>query len=212
MLAEGNAIAQTSVEIGGLLGEHASGSISGTKIEDSRARSTTTFERLDENQSGSITLDEIDLSISEEEQAKMTRFELRAWRYRSMLIERKFLQYDEEMEEFELVDKNNDGVLNKEEYELRYETIRSRGVEFGWNKMDTDGNGGVELLEFNSFLDDLEEIDEDGDGTISEVEAVKSGRSTIFSELMIPSLYIFDAIDILSERVSATKEAADDNP
>ena len=217
--AGGSAIAQSLEEsptiggtIGGLLDEVVSGSIVGAKIEDLRARSTTTFERLDENQSGSITLDEIDLSESEEDTAKLSRFELRAWRHRSMLIERKFLRYDEETEEFEIVDKNDDGVLNKEEYDLRHETIRSRGVEFGWNKMDTDGNGGVELLEFNSFLDDLEQIDEDGDGTISSKEAKKSGESTILPELMMPSLYSFDMIDELSERVNSSKEAVDDKP
>lgn len=221
IFAGGIAIAQSFDEVpetdrlsglSGLLGEVASGSISGATIEELRNRSTKTFERLDENQSGSITLNEIDLSKTEEELAEMSRLELRAWRYRSTLITNKFLRYDGEAEEFEIVDKNNDGVLNKEEYEVRFATIQNRGVEMGFEEIDSDGNDGVELHEFNAFLDDLEDMDENGDGTISAVEAKKSGASTIYQELMVPSLSGFDMIDKFTEEMKAIEKAADEKP
>lgn len=221
IFAGGSAIAQSSDEslpidrlsgLSGILGEAASGSIIGATIEELRERSTKTFERLDENQSGSITLNEIDLSKTEEEIAEMSRLELREWRHRSTLITNKFLRYDEETEEFEIVDKNNDGVLNKEEYEVRFATIQNRGVEMGFEEIDIDGNNGVELHEFNAFLDDLEEMDEDGDGTISAVEAKKSGSSMLYRELMVPSQSSFDMIDLFTDQMKAIEKAADAQP
>ncbi|MYF38279.1 MAG: hypothetical protein F4219_05860, partial [Gammaproteobacteria bacterium] len=62
LVAGGSAIAQSSVGTGELtemLAGYASTSIAGQKIEDLRERSKAVFERLDENQSGSITLDEL---------------------------------------------------------------------------------------------------------------------------------------------------------
>lgn len=215
LIAGGSAFAQTSEEASGiaasLVGGFASSSIVGAKIEDLRERSRAVFERLDENQSGSITLDELDVSKTEEEQAKMTRLELRQWRHRTSVIQSKFLKYDEETEEFEIVDKNNDGTLNKEEYEMRHETILERGVEFGFNKLDLDKNGGVELLEFNKFLDDLEEYDEDGDGTLSALEAQKSGQPRILPELMMPMFNSFDFMDRFSDEIKAIEQQADDS-
>ena len=214
LVAGGSAIAQSSVGTGDLtemLAGYASTSIAGQKIEDLRERSKAVFERLDENQSGSITLDELDVSVTEEEEAKMTRLELRQWRHRTSVIQSKFLKYDEETEEFEIVDKNSDGVLNEEEYLMRYETILERGVEFGFNKLDLDKNGGVELLEFNKFLDDLEEYDEDGDGTISAVEAKKSGQPLILPELMSPMYKSFELIDRFTDEMKAIEQQADDS-
>ncbi|MYF38932.1 MAG: hypothetical protein F4219_09280 [Gammaproteobacteria bacterium] len=127
------------------------------------------------------------------------------------MIQSKFLKYDEETEEFEIVDKNSDGVLNEEEYLMRYETILERGVEFGFNKLDLDKNGGVELLEFNKFLDDLEEYDEDGDGTISAVEAKKSGQPLILPELMSPMYKSFELIDRFTDEMKAIEQQADDS-
>lgn len=177
--------------------------LKGTKIEDLRDRSTKMFERFDENQSGSITLNEIDIWVSEDEKAEMSRLELRQWQRRQSEISQKFLQYDPQ-EEFKIVDKNNDGTLTKEEYDLRQETIQSRGVEQGWQKMDLDGNGGVELHEFNGFLDDLEQLDANGDGFISTIEAQKSESKQILQEVSMPHLQ-----SVTAELISTMMEALD---
>ncbi len=89
----------------------------GVDISDLRERSTKVFERLDENHSGSITLDEIDVSLTDEELAQMVPQELRLWDRRRIEIFKKFFREDPEVNEFKIADKDNDGVLNKEEYD-----------------------------------------------------------------------------------------------
>lgn len=153
-------------------------------IQDLRERSTQMFELIDENQSGSITLDEIDFTQMETDMAKMNPDELRQNSQRIRAIQNKFMIWSEEVEEFEVVDTNNDGVWNKEEYEARSENMNLHRLELGIQTWDIDGNGAVELHEFNRHLDELELLDEDGDGLVSREEALKSENKDVISDVL----------------------------
>ncbi|MXW07892.1 MAG: hypothetical protein F4Z87_07210, partial [Gammaproteobacteria bacterium] len=82
---------------------------SGAQIQELRDGSTEVFELLDENDSGSITLDEIDLTQFETDMAKMNPDELQQNRRRINAIRSKFMIWSEEIDEFEVVDTNSDG-------------------------------------------------------------------------------------------------------
>ena len=154
-------------------------------IQDLRERSSKAFELLDENQSGSITLDEIDFTQMETDMSTMNPEELRQNSQRVRAIQSKFMSWSEEVDEFEVVDTNNDGSWSKEEYESRSENLNRHRLELGIEQWDTDGNGAVELHEFNSHLDELELLDEDGDGTVSREEAFKSKNSQVISDVLL---------------------------
>ena len=143
-------------------------------ITDIRDRSTDTFKLLDEDENGSITLEEIDLaSLSEEETAELSNEELRARRQRSSLASSMFLRWNEDMDAFDISDSNGDGFMTRDEFENRRATLRTHMLEEGMAIYDTDKNGSVELTEFSAKLADLEEIDTDGSGTLSRAELSK---------------------------------------
>lgn len=167
---------------------------SGASIQDLRERSTDLFELLDENQSGSITLDEIDLSQLGSDLEQMAPEELRQYRRRSSVIQSKFMSWSAEVDEFEVVDTNSDGVWTKEEYEVRYENLQRHRIELGFQEWDTDGNDAIELHEFNSHLDELELLDENADGTVSHQEAFKSKDKNVISDVLLNKLQVDGAI------------------
>ena len=143
-------------------------------ISDIRERSNETFKLLDADENGSITLEEIDIgNMSEEETAELTNEELRALRQRSSLASNMFLRWNEDMDAFEISDTNGDGFMTREEFENRRATLRTHMLEEGIAIYDTDRNGSVELPEFSAKLTDLEEIDTDGNGTLSRAELSK---------------------------------------
>ena len=157
-------------------------------IQDLRERSSKSFELLDENDSGSITLDEIDLTQMETDMTKMNPEELRENSRRIRAIQSKFMSWSEEINEFEVVDTSNDGYWSEEEYEARSENLNLHRLELGLEQWDKDGNGAVELHEFNSHLDELELLDEDGDGTVSREEAFKSKNSHVITDVLMQQL------------------------
>ena len=161
---------------------------SSAPIQELRDNSTKVFELLDENDSGSITLDEIELTQFETDMAKMNPAELQQNRKRINAIRNKFMNWSEEIDEFEVVDTNSDGYWSEEEYEARSENLNLHRLELGIKQWDTDENGAVELHEFNSHLDELEMFDEDGDGTVSRAEAFKSKDSQVISDVLLQSL------------------------
>lgn len=160
----------------------------GAEIQDLRDRSTKTFELLDQNQSGSITLDEIDLTDKVSEVQNMNPEELREYSRRSSAIHSKFMNWSTEFDEFEVVDTNSDGVWNREEYEVRYQNLQSHRLELGLEEWDADGNDAVELHEFNSHLDELELLDENADGVVSREEAFKSKNDRVISDVLMNKL------------------------
>ena len=157
---------------------------SGAKIQDLRDRSTNTFELLDQDNSSSITFDEIDLSEMETEVPDMTNEELREYSRRVSAIHSKFMNWTTEFDEFEVVDTDGNGVWNRDEYEERNQNLQSHRLRLGLEEWDTDENGAVELHEFNSHLDELELLDENADGTVSHEEAFKSKNDEVISEVL----------------------------
>ncbi len=157
---------------------------SGAQIQELRDSSTEVFELLDENDSGSITLDEIDLTQFETDMAKMNPAELQQNRQRINAIRSKFMIWSEEIDEFEVVDTNSDGYWSEEEYEARTENLNLHRLELGIKQFDEDENGAVELHEFNKHLDELEMLDEDGDGTVSREEAFKSKNKHVITDVL----------------------------
>lgn len=157
---------------------------SGAQIQELRESSNKVFELLDENDSGSITLDEIDLAQFQTDMEKMNPAELQQNRQRISAIRSKFMNWSEEIDEFEVVDTNSDGFWSEEEYEARTDNLNLHRLELGIKQFDTDENGAVELHEFNSHLDELEMLDEDGDGTVSREEAFKSKNKHVITDVL----------------------------
>lgn len=167
---------------------------SGVPIQDLREHSTQLFQLLDENQSGSITLDEVDLAQPETELEQMSPVELRQYRQRNSVIQNKLMSWSVEFSEFEVVDTNNDGVWTQQEYELRQEKLHRHRLELGFQEWDSDGNQAIELNEFNSHLDELELLDENADGTVSHKEAFKSKNDKVISDVLLNKLQLDGAI------------------
>ncbi|MXZ56475.1 MAG: hypothetical protein F4227_04220 [Gammaproteobacteria bacterium] len=161
---------------------------SGAAIQDLRDRSTKTFELLDQDNSSSITFDEIDLSEMESEVPDMNNEELREYSRRVQAIQSRFMNWTTEFDEFEVVDTNGDGVWNRDEYEERRQKLQSHRLQLGLEEYDTDENGAVELHEFNSHLDELELLDEDADGIVSHKEAFKSENDRVISDILMSRL------------------------
>lgn len=181
---------------------------SGASIQDLRERSTKTFELLDQNDSGSITLDEINLSEMESEVPDMNNEELREYSRRTSAIHSKFMNWTIEFDEFDVVDTNGDGVWNRDEYEVQHQNLQTHRIELGFQEWDTDGNDAVELHEFNSYLDELELLDENADGTVSHKEAFMSKDKNVISDVLLNKLQVDGAIySAKVEAVTADMEA-----
>ncbi|MXW07895.1 MAG: hypothetical protein F4X56_02485 [Gammaproteobacteria bacterium] len=141
-------------------------------IEELRDSSRRIFELIDSNQSGSISLDEITHWSSEDDQERMNAVERDKALRRQQAISNKFMRRDRETEEFEIVDANSNGFVSEKEFDGREDSIRNHGLELGFQELDIDDNGGVELVEFNAYIDEIEQVDKDKDGSISTIEAV----------------------------------------
>lgn len=179
----------------------------GAPIQELRERSTKMFELLDQNQSGSITLDEIDLTQMESDIEDMNPEEIRQIRRRNHAIHSKFMNWSIEIAEFEVVDSNNDGVWTKDEFDVRYEHLQRHRLELGLQEWDADGNDAVELHEFNSHLDELELLDENADGIVSHQEAYKSQSENVISDVLLNKLKLDGSIWAGVEAVVADMEA-----
>ena len=140
-------------------------------IDDLREASKNTFDLLDANDNGSITLDEIDITkelIEGEEKLPPEKFaELRR---RAEVISYTFLNVEEAIDNFEVADTNHNGTLSETEFDLISSTVRTHILQLNLDAFDTDKNGRIQLNEFSAHLDNIEEFDSDGDGTISPEE------------------------------------------
>ena len=140
-------------------------------IDDLREASKNTFDLLDANDNGSITLDEIDITkelIEGEE--KLPPEKLAELRRRAEVISYTFLNVEEAIDNFEVADTNHNGTLSETEFDLISSTVRTHILQLNLDAFDTDKNGRIQLNEFSAHLDNIEEFDSDGDGTISPEE------------------------------------------
>ena len=140
-------------------------------IDELREASKNTFELLDANNNGSITLDEIDITkelIEGEEQLPPEK--LAELRRRAEVVSYMFLNVAEKIDNFEVADTNHNGTLSEKEFDLLSATVRTHILQLNLDVFDTDNNGRIQLSEFSAHLDNIEEVDSDGDGTISPEE------------------------------------------
>lgn len=144
---------------------------SAANIDELRDASKNTFELLDANSSGSITLDEIDIAnelLDGEE--KLQPEKLSELRRRSEVISYTFLNVADKIDNFDVGDTNHNGTLSKNEFDVLPNTVRTHILQLNLDDFDTDNNGSIQLSEFSSHLDNIEEFDSDGDGAISPEE------------------------------------------
>ena len=182
-------------------------------ITDIRDQSTETFKLLDEDDNGSITLEEIDVaSLSEEETAELTNEELRARRQRSSLASSMFLRWTEDMDAFDISDTNGDGFMTREEFENRRATLRTHMLEEGIAIYDTDKNGSVELTEFSAKLADLEDIDTDGSGTLSRAELSKVDDNEVIRSIRVSQHSAWESRRWESRRGSSSSGRSQQRP
>ncbi len=145
-----------------------SSSWTGYSLNQLETFSSSVFELLDSDKNGSITLDEIDL-LNEESDEEMSEEELVLQRRRMNLISSYFWT-EEEINTFEVADTNGDGSLNREEYNNLEASVRTHILELGIESLDTDKNGSVEANEFSAHLENFDEWDNDGNGTLDRAE------------------------------------------
>ena len=140
-------------------------------IDELREASKNTFDLLDANDSGSIVLDEIDIIKElEEGEEKLPPEKLAQLRQRSQIISYTFMNIEERVDNFEVGDANHDGTLSETEFEQIGATVRRHILQLGLNSFDEDQGGSVDYGEFSAHLNNIEEIDTDGDGYISAEE------------------------------------------
>lgn len=141
------------------------------KIDELREASKNTFDLLDANDSGSIILDEIDIIKElEEGEENLPPEKLAQLRRRSEVISYTFMNIEERVDNFKVGDINNDGTLSETEFEQIGAIVRRHVLQLGLNSFDKDQGGSVDFGEFSAHLNNIEEVDTDGDGYISAEE------------------------------------------
>lgn len=150
-------------------------------IDELREATKETFKLLDANNSGSITLDELDImpKLIEGEEG-FTLEEAVNLIERLNIVPRLFMRVEEELDHFEIADSDQDGTLSKNEFNLREVTMRTHILKLNLNSFDKDKNGGIELGEFSAHLDEVDELDTDGDGNLSRAEISESENASLF--------------------------------
>jgi len=155
----------------------------GVNIKELRESTEKSFELLDQNDNGRITLDEIDIDFDE-----VPKEEMRSAKQRMTLAQQKFLSWNREIDRFEISDTNKDKVLDRKEYETKDKTVRTHLLQLGIEDLDLDKNGSVDRKEYAANLDALEELDEDGDGFLSMQEFASSGDTSLVRDSLMHKL------------------------
>ena len=140
----------------------------GFNLNQLETLSNNVFKQLDADENGSITLDEVDL-LKEDSDEPLTEDEL-GLRQRRLGLVNSYFWTEEEINSFEVGDANGDGSLDQDEFDNLESNVRTHVLELGLKSLDTDNNGSVESNEFSAHLDNFEEWDSDGNGTIDRLE------------------------------------------
>lgn len=130
--------------------------------------SNNAFEQLDADENGSITLDEIDL-FKEDPEATLSEEEL-VLRQRRLSLVNSYFWTEQNVDMFEVGDINQDGSMNREEFDNLQSNVRTHILDLGIQSLDKDKNGSVEANEFSAHLDKFDEWDTNGNGTIDRGE------------------------------------------
>ena len=157
-------------------------------IDEVREAVQETFKLLDSNNNGSITLDEIDI-LEEliEGEDSLPAEELAELRQRMNIVSRTFMHLDEEIDNFEIADTDHDGTLSESEFNLQEATIRTHILQLNLDSFDKDKNGGIEESEFTAHLDDVEDLDTDGDGSLSRAELRGIENQRLLQDIRVSS-------------------------
>ena len=140
----------------------------GFSLNQLETLSNGVFEQLDADENGSITLEEIDL-LKDESEEPLSEEEL-VQRQRRLSLINSYFWTEQEIDTFKVGDTNGDGSMNRDEFDNLESSVRTRVLELGIESFDTDKNGGVEAREFSAHLQNFDEWDSDGNGTIGREE------------------------------------------
>ncbi|MXZ56244.1 MAG: hypothetical protein F4Z14_08760 [Gammaproteobacteria bacterium] len=157
-------------------------------IDEVREAAKETFKLLDANNNGSVTLDEIDILeelIDGEE--SLPAEDLAELRQRLNIVSRTFMHLEEEIDHFEIADTDHDGTLSESEFDLQEASIRTHILQLNLDSFDKDKNGGIEETEFTAHLDDVEDLDTDGDGTLSRAELRGIENQRLLQDIRVSS-------------------------
>lgn len=153
----------------------------GFSLNQLETLSNNVFEQLDADENGSITLDEIDLfkedseeTLSEEEQFL---------RQRRLSLVNSYFWTEQDVDMFEVGDTNQDGSMNRDEFDNLQSNVRTHILELGIQSLDKDKNGSVEANEFSAHLDKFEEWDTNGNGTIDREEIGEISDRRLFTDM-----------------------------
>lgn len=140
----------------------------GFSLNQLETMSNSVFTLLDADENGSITLDEIDF-FKEESEEPLNEEEI-VLRQRRLNLVNSYFWTEEEIDTFKVGDTNGDGSMNRDEYDNLESSVRTHVLKLGIESLDTDKNGSVESKEFSAHLENFDEWDSDGDGTIGREE------------------------------------------
>ena len=149
----------------------------GVNIDELRNSSNESFDLLDADSNGRVTLNEIDFDFD-----SMSEDEARELRRRANLAREKFMKWNEEIDRFDIGDTNQDGVLDRDEHDDIEKNVRTHRLQLGLSRLDADKNGSVDRQEFSAHLNELEEMDADGDGFLSRKEISKSDNPSVIRD------------------------------
>lgn len=157
-------------------------------IDEVREAAKETFKLLDANNNGSVTIDEIDIleELIEGEES-LPAEDLAELRQRLNIVSRTFMQLEEEIDHFEIADTDHDGTLSESEFDLQEASIRTHILQLNLDSFDKDKNGGIEESEFTAHLDDVEDLDTDGDGSLSRAELRGIENQRLLQEIRVSS-------------------------
>ena len=138
-------------------------------LKELEARDKQRFDLFDVNGDGTISLEELQIDSLE---AKRRSLRLMAATHARNAHERR--RHRREVE-FGDLDQDGDGTISRDEYENHDLFLYQNRMERLFAVLDKDEDGSITISEFPGRHKLMQSLDEDGDGTISEIE-MTAGR------------------------------------